>query len=774
MNFAILERMIRERDLSKDALLYLINCRAECEWLDYKKQLNFDIEKQLCDFAKDVVAMKNSGGGYIVIGVEDKTWKPIGIESEVPCDAKMLRDKVRKATGLDLDVNIVHHILEITNSRRLFALIFIHASKKRSKRRTPSLIKYDYRPSEPYGLRRGEIYARDLDSTVKIDKQEQLEDLLDRIEAQTDESIILSNKPQSPFAVNQGLFRLLEKGYENFVGRDELKNKILQKVTEDPRIWIINVHGPGGVGKSAIVNWVTYTLFEKNEFEAILQLTAKETILTHKGIRPYSRSLYSLDDLLEHILLVFEETMPSNIEDAKEKAYEILSAWKTLLVLDNMETVSDGRILNFVQEFPRDSKAKVILTSRHKSGGWEYAIPINEFSIDETMAFIETKSREMNVSFPITRESSERVLQVSGGLPLAIQWIIGQFKIEGKIDNVLNSVYSESSPVLEFSFRNIWERLSSDGKAVLCVLSIFDSPPTLQQISIAMEWPNDKIEKALYDLTDVTLVTKTLNPSDGNVLYAALPITLKFAQHQFHTMGDFEARCRQRYQKFDEQIRLQESETFRFISTFERHGLSTDNEKKAAILCSRAQSEMFNGYTDNSDSTFKQARELAPQSAYIYAMSASYELARNRVGLALEYAKKACGLSNGKTGELCYTILARVLDVQRDKVGRVEALRKALEFNPDDMITRHQYGVALSRCWRTQDAVNEFSKMIDYESRQVPKSETYLMALKTRVINYRRLGMHSLANDDIKTAKTVLAENPHLKRHAHHIYDLDS
>ena len=44
----------------------------------------------------------------------------------------------------------------------------------------------------------------------------------------------------------------------------------------------------------------------------------------------------------------------------------------------------------------------------------------------------------------------------------------------------------------------------------------------------------------------------------------------------------------------------------------------------------------------------KQAREMAPQIAYVFAMSASYELARNRVGLAMEHIEEACKLITKK------------------------------------------------------------------------------------------------------------------------------
>lgn len=63
-------------------------------------------------------------------------------------------------------------------------------------------------------------------------------------------------------------------------------------------IWIINVHGPGGVGRSALVNWAAHEFYERRSFEGIIHLTAKDTELTAAGIRPSGRSLYSLEDLL--------------------------------------------------------------------------------------------------------------------------------------------------------------------------------------------------------------------------------------------------------------------------------------------------------------------------------------------------------------------------------------------------------------------------------------------------------------------------------------------
>ena len=80
MNLSVVERMARTGDISADAAQYLVRCKGECEWLDYKLFLHLGNDAQLCDFTRDVIAIKNTGGGYIMVGVEDKTWDLRGLQ----------------------------------------------------------------------------------------------------------------------------------------------------------------------------------------------------------------------------------------------------------------------------------------------------------------------------------------------------------------------------------------------------------------------------------------------------------------------------------------------------------------------------------------------------------------------------------------------------------------------------------------------------------------------------------------------------------------------
>ncbi|MFE3428677.1 RNA-binding domain-containing protein [Streptomyces sp. NPDC059171] len=774
MNLATIERMVRDGDLSLDALKYLVDCRGECEWLDFKQLFRLESDYDISAFAKDALAMKNTGGGYLVIGVQDKTWVPVGLASELPYDAKILRDKIRRATGLDISVDIVQHQLRYTGEPQWFAVILVRAATKRRKRRTPSLVKHDFQPKESYGLRRGEIYFRRGDSTVRLDSAEELEELLDDLEERADQDSLERDQPKTPFAVDTGTYRLLEKDYQFFVGREQLRDQLITAVTKDPRIWIINVHGPGGVGKSALATWAAYHFYDQRDFEAILQLTAKETALTSGGIsRSQTRTLYSLEGLLDQILLLFGEEPPSDLDEKKLLVLEWLSVWPTLIVLDNLETVDDGRIIYFIQNLPPASQAKVIITSRRKTGGWEYPVTVPELNHEETRDFVAVKSGEFRIDLSLTERRIDEINKACGGLPLAIQWALGRYKLCGNLNDALGAVKGEDSPVLEFSFRNIWDVLSSDAKRVLSVMSIFDAPPGDQLLSLASEISRERLDSALRELEEATLVSRQVHPADGQATYTSLPITLSFAANQLARFGDLETSARRRVQQYTQQMELKSWEVDRFVGIFERFGIEADNEKRGAILCRRGESETFSGNMEAADALFKQARDTAPTSAYVFAMSASYELARKRIGQAMKFADVACTRANRLTGSLAYSTKARVCDAQRDKFGRVNALRRAVEFAPNDMVLLHQLGVALSRAGETDEAIAKFTKIINVESARDIPSETLLMALKTRIINYRRAGRTQQAQEDLTLAKDLLARHPHLSSQAHHIAELE-
>ncbi len=66
--------------ITKDELRELIELKREGVTLDYKRDLNLETDKEKGEFIKDMLALANSGRtAYIVTGIKDRTWEPIGI-----------------------------------------------------------------------------------------------------------------------------------------------------------------------------------------------------------------------------------------------------------------------------------------------------------------------------------------------------------------------------------------------------------------------------------------------------------------------------------------------------------------------------------------------------------------------------------------------------------------------------------------------------------------------------------------------------------------------
>lgn len=91
-----------DAELSLDRLKILLASPCETDRLDFKESLDLSNPRDIVELAKDILAMANSGGGHLVIGIEDGTRRQRGITSEAAAalrDAKSINDKLKKYCG---------------------------------------------------------------------------------------------------------------------------------------------------------------------------------------------------------------------------------------------------------------------------------------------------------------------------------------------------------------------------------------------------------------------------------------------------------------------------------------------------------------------------------------------------------------------------------------------------------------------------------------------------------------------------------------------------
>ena len=771
--------MASRGNMSAEALRYLLECHGECEHLDYKSLIRLDNHRGCAGFSRDALGIKNVGGGYLVVGVKDKTWEPVGLPAPLSYDTKMLRDKVRKCTGIEIEVDIVHHTLYMGGEKRLFATILVRSAMKRSKLRLPVVCARDFHPKENWGLRRGDIYVRDGDQTKRVSSDSELQKLLDDLQTRYQEAELeQANVTPSPFAVDSGLYRILPREYQVFVGRETYRQALQEAVERDPRIWIINLHGPGGVGKSALATWLAYEYYEERRFESILHLSAKDLELsTGTGIRRLTPTLFSLEDFLDRILRLFEhgEYCCRDLEERRKVAAEILSSFRTLLILDNMETAKDGRIMDFVRALPVDTRAKVLLTSRRRTSEWEYPIQVPEFSVDEVQQFVRVQSDQLGLDFPANSpELIRRIADISGGLPLAIQWILGEYRRTRDLEKILNRTVQPDSPLLEFSFRNSWDILDNDAQQAVAVLSIFDESPTARLWRTALNWPVEKLDRAIASLVEVTFVTERTDPTTGDLIYSALPLTLTFAGNELVKMGELERQARLRYQEYRNMMVLASVETAQYRGLFDQFDAISETQKRAIILCRVAEGQARSlGYAA-ANQYYKQALDIDPRSIYALVSYALFKLELDNIGEAHEFMQKAADRCTRKTGYYVYFNWSRVYDRCHDRYGRIRCLKKALEYEPDHTIAQHSLGVALSQNGQFDEALRIFEEIIHDElSKPQGPSDSLAYALKTKIITLQHAGRTETARAAIREALGIISEYENLQSLAYQFEEFE-
>ena len=114
-------------DLTSDLAEDLIHRGFESEDVDFKKDFD-NSSRSWVEIAKDVYGMANYGGGYIVIGVEDGSFEPVGVDPLFHIDTQIWFDKLSKWASGRLSISYMEYMTKIGGVDRKFPILQIRGS----------------------------------------------------------------------------------------------------------------------------------------------------------------------------------------------------------------------------------------------------------------------------------------------------------------------------------------------------------------------------------------------------------------------------------------------------------------------------------------------------------------------------------------------------------------------------------------------------------------------------------------------------------------------
>jgi tetratricopeptide (TPR) repeat protein len=340
------------------------------------------------------------------------------------------------------------------------------------------------------------------------------------------------------------------RDYERFVGRQPQLEEVRRLLLPYPksRHHLVTIDGIGGIGKSALALETAYqardsyaSLPEAERFEAIVWVSAKRTYLTADGILEQRQAFRALDDLYTAIAQVLDYPAITRAPTEEQRAIveRVLAEQRTLLILDNLETVDDEELLIFLRLLPDPTKA--IVTTRHRI---DVAYPVRLLGMPQADALALIGQEAARKGVALEQAEQEQLFARTGGVPLAIVWSIGLMGLGGSAESVLRRLGSGQSDIARFCFdESVALIRGRDAHKLLLALALFASDASREALGIVAGLGEDEFGRdiGLEELLRLSLVNK-----DGE-RFSLLPLTKSFVQAKAENLSEWMDGARERW-----------------------------------------------------------------------------------------------------------------------------------------------------------------------------------------------------------------------------------
>lgn len=326
------------------------------------------------------------------------------------------------------------------------------------------------------------------------------------------------------------LHNLPQPDFDKFIGREAEQIQIHNLLRPYPhsRHFLIVIDGIGGIGKSALALEIAHhylrnyaALLPQERFDAIIWTSAKSNILTAEGIAPRRQIMRTLDDIYTAIAVALqrEDITRAQPEEQDEIVRRALTQQRTLLIVDNLETVDDENVLAFLRELPDPTKA--IVTTRHRIDV-AYSIRLVGMEWDDANAFIiqESNLRGLNLS----SDEAHHLYARTGGVPLALVWSIAQMNYGYSVETILTRLSQPKNDIIKFCFDTSLTYIKDKAPyQLLMALSLFVPDGSRDALGFVANLADLDRDDGVVVLEKLSLVNKETNR------FSLLPITRTFA-----------------------------------------------------------------------------------------------------------------------------------------------------------------------------------------------------------------------------------------------------
>lgn len=273
---------------------------------------------------------------------------------------------------------------------------------------------------------------------------------------------------------------------------------------------VICIQGPAGIGKTRLALEVArHSLASEGgrspQFDYVVWVSANN---------PQKKEWF--DEVAKAVYAVVAPQQASvGSRDTARELTRLLSVTRVLVIIDNFETVSDPRLVDWASHVPPGSK--VLITTREGGLGGLPDVqvwPLSGLDTVDSLELVREHARLMGVLDKLDeqRDSGRKLATSTGGNPQKIKIALGLLTSGLSIGEVTDQLVAQSLTAL---LTTSWSRLSDDARAVLLSLPFFVGVSSvrydaLQAVSGLSE---EQLDEALGELVDAKLVEHNFRTS---------------------------------------------------------------------------------------------------------------------------------------------------------------------------------------------------------------------------------------------------------------------
>jgi len=610
------------------------------------------------------------------------------------------------------------------------------------------------------------------------------------IETQTGNSKVIHNLPLPDFD---------ETG---FIGR---KNDIedIKKLIFSNKV--VSIIGDGGIGKTALALKIAYDIVDMGDsspFELVIWTSAKTTMLTSKGIQEIHNAITNYTGLVDIIsdTLSIEKSIKTQVNEI----LEYFGLFRTLLIIDNLETIHSEDVIDFIRE--AQMKCNIVITSRIGLGELEYRRKLKGFSDAESAKLIREIAR-IRDSDILLKLPQTTLIDISSKLyhnPLAIKWFVNTVEAGISPAEVLNN----KEDLLSFCLTNVYDKLSEGAKVVLDTLRASRKNLRLAELIYLSELKPIEVRKYLLELFKTTLISSEItdNSNIEETNYFISDFAKDFLTKYYTIEKQFIKKIAGKLKELTQSTsQLKKINNF---NPFEINAITyrNSNEKIAAKFLDDALQLSWKGKFDEALIKVNEARNIVPSHFESYRVGAfikatsddllgaedEYKLgleiepnnhkliyfysqfllfSMDDPDLALEYAEK---LANDKVNNPSVLFLfVRIYNAKREYNFGIAKLKELIESDLDSKNERIAYTELISMYNHMGQSFATIEKDFDNSLRHFKKSITvYKQCVEKKILDpkmiknfcesilacFQMIPLTTL-QDDVEYFKNVIIEN---------------